>query len=59
MHDDDGVVAVLRCGLDELFTVLPEGQVLAVAFVSVDVDEALAGVGVDEDQSDTEKRMLV
>lgn len=51
VHDDDGVGAVRRSVEDELVAAVPQSQVVTVTSVAADVDVALAGVCVREDEA--------
>lgn len=49
VDNNDGVLASVSNGVDELVAVAPEGQVVAVTLVALKVDVTLTALGVDKD----------
>ena len=53
VHNDDSVVALRRHVRDQVVTVVPESQVVAVTLIAIDSDVTLTGVGIGKDETDT------
>lgn len=52
MHNNNRLRVRTSNSLDQIISIMPRGQILPVALVSVDGDIILARIGVDEDDGD-------
>ena len=48
MGDDNGVFVAVGDSSDQVFTILPQCEILAVALIAIDCDVAFAGISIDK-----------
>ena len=50
MSDDNSVLVAVGDSSDQIFTILPQCQILAITLIAIDCDVAFTAVGSDENE---------